>query len=124
MVLQVAQDELDRLWDIDEDAAAEIYEWLDRFDQDQKLLDTLTVHDYGAFGTAKPYHVSKWQELWIAGKDIWRLKFWGLSRQYRTVYAFQPRTLRYTVLGVPPRDFGYNVDHPISRRMIGDYDNL
>jgi hypothetical protein len=123
IVLGIAQAELEAIWGVDEDAAADIEEWLYRFDGDQDLLDTLTVHDYGAY-RLKPYHVSKWLELWNEGHDIWRLKIWGPSEAYRTVYAYQRGKQRYTVLGIPARNFDYSVEHPTSQRMLDDYANL
>lgn len=123
IVLSAAREELEDLWQTNEDAAADIEEWLYRLDGDQELLDTLTIHDYGAY-RSKPYHVSKWFELWNAGKDIWRLKIWGVSEGYRTIYAYQLGRQRYVVLGFPPRNFDYSVQHPLSQRMVAHYDDL
>ncbi len=61
---------------------------------DDALLAMLTAHDFG-FDRRAAFHVSRWQEHWRSGKDLWRLKFWELEDQgipYRVIYALKRGT--------------------------------
>lgn len=92
----------------------------------QDLLDRLTQHDFGAYGTAE-VHVSKWQEQWRKGNDLWRLKVWDLEDKglrYRVIYAFIPRKRHYHVLAFAPRSFNYDSSHPLTQRILGAYQAL
>lgn len=93
---------------------------------DPDLLDRLTQHDYGAYHTGD-FHVSKWQEQWRQGKDLWRLKVWDLEDdglRHRVIYAFQPRHQHYHVLGIVPREFDYDSSHPLAKRILAAYEEL
>lgn len=93
---------------------------------DSQLLDLLTVHDYGA-NERDIFHVSRWQEFWRDGKDLWRLKFWELEHQghkYRIVYALKRGTGDHQVLGILQRDFNYDAKHPTTRRILLAYEEL
>lgn len=93
---------------------------------DPDLLDRLTQHDYGAHQSAD-FHVSKWQAQWRQGRDLWRLKIWDLEDQglrYRVVYAFMPQKQHYHILAIAPREFDYDSNHPISRRILRAYTSL
>lgn len=97
---------------------------LEQLEGDPDLLDRLTQHDYGAHNSAD-FHVSKWQEQWRQGRDLWRLKVWDLEDQglrYRIVYAFVPGMQHYHVLAIAPRDFDYDKNHPISQRILRAYE--
>lgn len=120
-----AWDDLERLWadPHTEEAAAAIDVLLQELECDQDLLDALTVHGYGTNKT-KPIHVSKWVEYWRTGADIWRLKIWELEKirlNYRIIYAYEIKKQRYHVLAVVPREFDYDTEHPISRRIMAIY---
>jgi len=67
------------------------------------------------------FHVSKLQALWRKGYDLWRIKAWDLERQgyrYRIVYAFETGKSRHHMLAIAPREFDYDPDHPLSRRIL------
>ncbi len=108
-------------------AAGRILALLEQLEGDPDLLDRLTQHDYGAYGSAD-FHVSKWQKQWRKGRDLWRLKVWDLEEKglrYRIVYAFVPGKLHYHVLAITPRrDFNYEERDPISQRIIRAYQEL
>ena len=107
-------------------AAAMIVALLEALKGDPNLLDRLTQHDYGAYHSAD-FHVSKWQEQWRQGRDLWRLKVWNLEDQglrYRVVYAFMPQKQRYHVLAIAPREFDYDSNHPLSQRILRAYQAL
>lgn len=118
--------DLEALWAERPKAAGRIAALLEELDGDPDLLDRLTQHDYGANHSAD-FHVSKWQEHWRKGRDLWRLKVWDLEDQrlrYRIVYAFIPGKQRYHVLAIAPREFNYDTSHPISQRILRAYKEL
>jgi hypothetical protein len=121
-----AEDDLNALWDEAPETAARITVLLEELEGNQDLLDRLTQHDFGAYGS-RDFHVSKWIEQWRKGKDLWRLKVWELEKtgvRYRIVYAFVPGKGHYHVLGIVPREFNYEADHELSRRILTAYENL
>jgi mRNA-degrading endonuclease RelE of RelBE toxin-antitoxin system len=120
-----AEEDLDALWNdpATREAAARIDVLLEEVSADQDLLDALTIHDYGKYETA-PMSVSKWQEYWRKGADIWRLKFWELTNaglHYRIVYAYEIPKQRYHVLAIVHRNFNYDESHPITKRILANY---
>ena len=120
------ESDLEKLWDEAPEAAARIGVLLQELEGNQDLLDRLTQHDFGNYRTAE-FHVSKWLNQWNKGKDLWRLKVWDLEDkglQYRVVYAFLPSRSQYHVLGIVSRDFDYDPNHELSRRIIAAYENL
>lgn len=99
---------------------------LEEFESDPGLLEILTDHDHCAYESAD-VHISKWLEQWNKGRDLWRMKIWALehrNQRYRIIYAYVIRTRRYYVLAVANRDFDYDDDHPISRRILAAYEDL
>jgi hypothetical protein len=122
-----AKADLKRLLKSEPKAAGRILALLEQLEADPDLLDRLTQHDYGAYGRAD-FHVSKWQEQWRKGRDLWRLKVWDLEDKglrYRIVYAFIPGRKRYHVLAiVPRRGFNYEERDPVTQRIIRDYQDL
>lgn len=68
-----AQTDLEGLWKEEPQATGRILALLGQLEDDPDLLDRLTQHDYGAHRSAD-FHVSKWQEHWRTGRDLWRLK--------------------------------------------------
>jgi hypothetical protein len=108
------------------EAAGRILALLEQLEGDADLLDRLTQHDFGAYHS-EDFHVSKWQDQWRKGRDLWRLKVWDLEDKglrYRIVYAFQPRKHHYHILAIAPREFDYDENHPISRRILKTYQEL
>ncbi len=99
---------------------------LEELEGNPDLLDRLTQHDFGAYGSGR-FHVSKWFAQWNTGKNLWRLKVWDLEDQglrYRVVYAFIPRQQDYSVLGIVPREFNYEPGHELTRRILAAYEDL
>ncbi len=110
----------------DPKAAGRIMALLEQLQGDLDLMDRLTQHDYGAY-ESEDFHVSKWQEQYRKGRDLWRLKVWDLENtgtRFRVIYAFEPRTHHYHVLAIAPREFNYDKNHLISRRIIRAYEEL
>jgi mRNA-degrading endonuclease RelE of RelBE toxin-antitoxin system len=121
-----AKTDLRNLREREPQAARRLLALLQQLQGDPDLLDRLTQHDYGAKRSAD-FHVSKWHAQWRRGRDLWRLKVWDLENKglrYRVVYAFDPRTRRYYVLAIAPREFDYDENHPLSRRILNAYNAL
>lgn len=121
-----AMADLETLWETEPQVAGRILALLEQLEGDPDLLDRLTQHDYGAYHSAD-FHVSKWHEQWRKGRDLWRLKVWDLEEsglRYRVIYAFEPGKLHYHVLAIVPREFNYDANHPISRRILHAYEAL
>lgn len=121
-----AQADLDALWKEDFRSAALLTATLEQVKADKRLLESLTMRQFGAYGS-EPFHVERWIEQQRSGRNLWRLKLWeleGEGRYYRVVYALDPRSTRYTVLGIFTRDFNYDRNDPRTRRVVADYDAL
>ena len=99
---------------------------LQELSADETLLEMLKAHDFGSDKRAG-FQVSRWQEHWRGGKDLWRLKFWELEDQgipYRVIYALKRGTGNHYVLAIVSRDFNYDPEHPITQRILRAYDDL
>lgn len=118
--------DLDRLYEADEDAAADIEAFLEEAKNNQKTLENLTRNkfiDYGEWS----YDVKEWQTAKRKKLNLWRLRLlWlsGDSGKYRVVYAFHPTEFRYYVLGIVDREFDYDFSHETSRRILSAYEAL
>lgn len=121
-----AEDDLERLWESEPVAAAQVAVLLEELEGNPDLLDRLTQQDFGAYGL-EDFHVSEWKEQQRKGRNLWRLKIWDLEDKgirYRIVYAFMPRQQDYSVLGIVPREFDYDASHELTRRIVAAYENL
>jgi len=121
-----AEEDLERLWAFEPQAAAKIGVLLEELEGNSSLLDRLTQQDFGAYGL-EDFHVTKWQEQQRKGRNLWRVKIWDLEKmgiRYRIVYAFIARQQDYSVLGIVPREFNYDASHELTRRIIAAYENL
>lgn len=110
----------------DPDTENEIYALLQQIKGSQRLLESLTIKDYG-LAPGSDFHVDQWQEQQRKGRNIWRLKFWDLESlgiQYRVIYAFDNRISRYFILAVLHRDFNYDENHPRCKQLLAVYDAL
>lgn len=115
--------DLEALWQRDIDAAAYIEAFLEQLENDQYLLDSLTVQKF----FDDTMDVQHFAEHWGQGRNLWRLKFIEFDNpalSYRIIYAFEPSISRYHILGVVNRDFGYRNDDDRTRRIIAAYTGL
>jgi mRNA-degrading endonuclease RelE of RelBE toxin-antitoxin system len=118
--------DIEKLWESAPQAAAAIVALLEQAESDQRLLESLTIKDFGVDRT-EPIHVDWWWTQYKEGRNLWRVKIWNLESRrlnYRIVYALDPRSTRYYVLGVLPRDFNYDQSNPRARRLLAAYDEL
>ncbi len=120
------ESDLDDLWETDEDAAALVVAFFEEAKTNQSLLDNLTRNKFVSYGDW-PYSVEVWASAQSRQLNLWRLKLLGLegdAKKLRIIYAFHPREYRYYVLGIVPREFNYDPQHPISQRVVAAYRDL
>lgn len=121
-----AESDLELIWDENEEAASDIVVFLEEAKQNQTTLDNLTRNNYASEGE-NPYSISEWAGAKKKRLNLWRLKLlWlkGAAAKYRIIYAFNPTEMRYYVLGILKREFNYDLEHPLSKRIISAYDDL
>lgn len=107
----------------DRTAAALILVFLEQLQEDQYLLDSLTIHEFADDNI----DVEHFASLWRLGYNLWRLKLAKLKEfnlQYRIIYAFEPLINRYHILGIVHRNFKYDKNDPRTRKIIAAYDEL
>lgn len=121
-----AEIDLDRIYEVDEDAAADIEVFLEEAQNNQETLDNLTRNGYVQYGDW-PYEVKEWIEAKRSRYNLWRVRLlWleGAAAGYRIVYAFHPIQFRYYVLGIVERNFNYDPAHERTKQIIAAYDAL
>lgn len=122
-----AKVDLAAVWRSDPESAGVLQATLEQIQADHLLLESLTVRDFGAYGT-EAFHVDRWVDQQHRGRNLWRLKVWELEghgrQQYRVVYTLDPRVSRYFVLGIFTRDFDYDPNDARTRRVLAAYDRL
>ena len=72
-----ARRDLEELWAADPAAAGVLEGLLAELKDNQRLLDSLTIRDFGAHGT-EGFHVDRWETQQRKGRNLWRLKHWEL----------------------------------------------
>jgi hypothetical protein len=121
-----AIDDINKIYLIDEDAAADIEVFLEEAKLNQKTLDSLTVNNY-VNHEDPPFDVKELIELKRHKYIVWRVRLLWLdsnARNYRIIYAFNPTEMRYYILGVVPREFNYDIKNEITKRIIAAYGKL
>lgn len=98
---------------------------------DDALLDRLNIRDC-TFEVGQSGRVNaKGFASQRPARDLWRLKAWDCEDElipYRVIYAFHPasphrKTPELEILAVVERSkYNYERDHPITKRVLRDYD--
>ena len=118
-----AEDDLDAIFDENEDAGAALVVLLELLKTDQDLLDRLTKRNFVNYGTPH-FSVDEWQEARKTKHNLWRIR--DLSSNdaggYRIVYAFHPQELKYYVLAILGREIVYDTANPRVARIFEIYD--
>ena len=120
-----AEHDLDKIYLVDEDAAADVEAFLEEAKLNQTTLDSLTVNEY--VNEEEPaFNVFELIELKRQKYNLWRVRLlWlGNASDYRIVYAFNPTEMRYYVLAVVHREFNYDANHETTKRIVAAYDKL
>jgi hypothetical protein len=78
------------------------------------------------------FNVDKFVQFWDAGLDLWRIalfefdferdKQWQMP--YRILYGYDGPCTTFRILGVVPRNFNYEADHELTKRICRTYDEL
>jgi len=121
-----AEDDLDRLWDVDEDAAATILVLLDELENGAPEVERLFQKGFRRLDDPA-FDVDRFEEFWRQGLNLLRLKLWdhgGSLVPYRILYAYDPRFESYHALAIIDRDFAYDSNHPTVQRVVADYEAL
>ena len=113
--------------DTDSGAFAEILALMRELQACRSLVDRLLV-ETPRWANSATENIDKWNRLYRAGFDLWRLKLLAPSAasKYRIVYAYDIRTYSFHVLAVVPRgaiDYD-DPNHPLTKRILHDYDQL
>ncbi|WP_167335993.1 hypothetical protein [Paraburkholderia bannensis] len=121
-----ADDDIDEIFGVDEDAAAMILAVLEAISDNEQLQQRLFRH--GHRNVANPtFDVSEVSSLFNHDYVVLRLKIWsegGVLIPYRALYAYDGRTETYHVLGVLHRSIAYDLDHPRVKRLLAEYESL
>ena len=121
-----AKADLDRIYEEDEDAGADIEVFLEEAKNNQETLDNLTRKGYVQYGEW-PFSVDEWREAKCSRYNLWRVRLlWlaGAAAKYRIIYAFHTVEYRYYILGIVNRDFEYDLKHERSQQILTAYDDL
>lgn len=114
------EDEIDALWESDEDAAALVDELLCQFEERPDLLDELCRENRHV--THDPsFQVKRFKYMWTRGYTVYTLKIWpgeGRAIEYRILYAHHPQKDAYYVLTVMQRDIDYDADKELIDKLI------
>lgn len=118
--------DLDAIYEVDADSAAEIETALEEIQNDNDLSRYLHERFFRNLGPPS-YEVDHFNELWEKGLNIFRMKFWdyqGSLVPYRVLYAHNPKTDCFYILAVLDRKITYDTQHPIVKRVLADYERL
>jgi len=105
-------------------AARAIIALLEQLEADEELLDRLTELNFGEY-ESEEFHVTPIVHEQNKNRNIWRLKVWDLENlglKYRVIYGYVGRPKKYHVFAVVDRDFNYEENHPITKRIQEAYD--
>ncbi|MCK9987756.1 MAG: hypothetical protein AzoDbin1_04228 [Azoarcus sp.] len=124
-----AEADLEALYEVDEDGAADIDVFIDEALGSQDILGRLSeIRYYRSYAQdgARDYEIQRWEALWRKFALL-RIKLYDVptvATQYRIIYAFHPSEQRIYILGIVSRAFDYDPEHPVSKRIIAAYRNL
>lgn len=113
----------------DSKGAAGVFALINEMNSNELLQDMMLERK----GLNVPWSSQRWLEAYKEGYNLYRIKevdFKGFStNKYRVIYGYITekswRTECYVILAVVERDkFNYELHHPISKRIISDYEGL
>lgn len=109
-------------------AAARIVAFLQELKQSPSQLSELLTRGF----KNDTFNVDKFISLYDTGLNLWRValyefdfdtqKRWQMP--YRILYGYDQPCYTFRVLGVLPRNFNYETDHDLTKRICRAYDNL
>ena len=127
VIESAARADLAAIRDTDSGAFAEILALMRELQACRSLVDRLLV-ETPRWANSATENIDKWNRLYRAGFDLWRLKLLAPSAasKYRIVYAYDIQTYSFHVLAVVPRgaiDYD-DPNHPLTKRILHDYDQF
>lgn len=109
-------------------SATRILTFLQELKGDQRFLSELLTRYF----ENDNFHVDKFVTCHDDGLNIWRVKVFEFdfnsqkkwSLPYRVIYGYDQEDLTFRVLGILPRNFNYEPDHELTKRIRRTYDEL
>ncbi|MCY1303216.1 hypothetical protein D9M69_698250 [compost metagenome] len=99
---------------------------LEELEGDEDLLAQL-AQDFFRREPPGQFDTQYWVEVRYTGRNIFRMKYWDANHfllPYRVIYAHKQEADEYYILGIVPREWDYDVEHKLSKRMFKAYDEL
>lgn len=108
--------------------AARIVTLLQEIGGSQVLLGELLTRKFAN----DQFNVDKFVELYDAGLNLWRIALYRLDVgvkhkaqiPYRVLYGYDQPCFTFRVLGILPRDFNYDPNHELCKRIVNSYHDL
>ncbi len=119
-----AQDEIDRLFEHDEDSAAELLLLIERLQEDQPELEDLCVPG-NRFRYDPSFEVKKFEAALQRGKNIYTVRYNlqdGSLAPYRLLIGYHSQNGTYYALQVAPRKGAYEVGSEGFRELFRRYE--
>lgn len=119
-----ADEELDALYETDEDAAALIEVLLEQLWEDERMLEML-CRPVDHFMHKPHYEVKRFVLMHKAGKNIYSVKLWseeGSLYPYRVLIGFNAQEDSFHVLAIAPRKIAYEHTDPLFKSILDRYD--
>lgn len=118
-----AEEELDRLYDHDEDAAALVDAWFEAVCEDERLLEIL-FRPQNHYARRPPFEVKRYEAMWRRGKNVFTVKIDDAGKPigYRVLIGWHSQRDDYYILAVAPRSEAYELDDPLFDDIICRYE--
>lgn len=117
-----ADQDLDRLWENDPEAAAAVHAALEQLEADPKFIDKLTTYGNNNLGQSS-ISVKRWESARGKG-NLWRFRVLDTpATEYRVVYGYHWQTRQLCVLAIAHKEeFDYdNHNSGIAQRVLADW---
>lgn len=120
-----ALDEIDALFDIDEDAAAQFYALLEELENDPKMLERL-FRPANHYRYAPPFEIKLFRDMQRMGKNIYIIKVRSVTDgsllPYRLLLGYHSQIDTFYVLTLIEREIDYDLHDPTIVAALERYD--
>lgn len=98
---------------------------LDEIGADRDFLSRMHKGDVRRFEEPST-HTARVVKFWREGYNVLRLKVWnqGALIPYRVIYAYDPRSDAFHILGIIHRTHCYDASHPRVKKLLTEYLSL
>ncbi|MBK6007623.1 hypothetical protein JJB11_16105 [Ramlibacter ginsenosidimutans] len=126
IVAREAADEIDALYESDEDAAADIDFLIEQLFEDHRTLEELCLpRDHFDFEPA--FEIKRFGAAQRLGKNVYSAKLRSTADNsvipYRLLVGFDAQRDRYHVLSIAHRNHAYDTRHPHFAELLRRYDD-